>query len=315
VVWFGYIEATKEIDNELEVLCTGMLGFFRKRAITTSTNYSGAGSTEAFGALTIANSKGATGITAGSGGVTGTKDITLDNMDVLSVWEKLAQAHQAEFHITDAGVFDFVSSLGSDKSSTVTLKFTRDGTPGTNLREIEIGSDGEKMANRVYGHSTAGGDYTYNNTASQDDYGDGVSKLILEEHVQFNEAQDAGTLQSMTEAYGSQVSYPITDFRVIPQSAVKRFNPISGTRSIQSTELQYGDVVVGDLVTLNVITDTMNAEETKRIAEINVSVDTELNETVSYTLSRAGVFITESFLNASEVDALKRRIALIESQI
>jgi len=305
-VWLGYIESSKEIEGEIEVLCMGMLEFFKKRYVNGSFN--GEGSTEAFSMLTSANSTGATGITSGTGGVTSTQDVTFSNKDMLRGWEQLSRAHGAEFEIDSDGALNFVSALGSDKSSTIELSFRRDGTPGGNIDRIDIGEDGEQMANRVIGYSSGGGGgltSTQDDTTSQSTYG------VLVERVNFSDAQSQGTLDSMASSFLTQVANPIQDYRIQPTLARKVLDPVTGTRTVSG--LQYGDLVVGDLVTAVIQTRSQTIETTKRIAEITVSVDENFNEQLRYTLTESGVFVTAAFLDTDEVNELRRRIRELES--
>lgn len=309
-VWFGYIEATNEVDNEIEVLCVGMLDLFLKRYTGGNELFNGQGTTEAFGLLTDTNTNDEnTGIVTGAGGVTSTRDLTMDSRETLRAWEQLAQAHNAEFEIDDEGAFNFVPALGSDKSTIVTLTFRRDGQPGSNVNRINIGDDGRPMANKIIGVSSGGSPITstQSDTASIAIYG----KLI--ERKNFNDANNQTTLDSITSSYLSQRANPITDFRVEPTLASKKFNPATGSNSV--TGLQYSDVVVGDLVTVHFITENRTISTTKRIAEITVDADENGHEEIRFTLSEAGVFITAAFLDASVIEELKLKIKEIEAQL
>ena len=308
-VWFGYIEATNEVDNEIEVLCVGMLDLFLKRYTGSNELFNGQGSTEAFGLLTDTNTNDEnTGIVTGTGGVTTTRSLTMDSREILRAWEQLAQAHNAEFEIDDNGAFNFVSALGSNKSSIVTLVFRRDGQPGSNVNRITIGDDGNPMANRVIGVSS--GTVL---TSTQSDATSIATYGLLIERKNFNDANDQTTLDSITSSYLSQRAYPITDFRVEPSLASKKFNPATGSNSV--TGLQYGDVVVGDLVTVHFITENLAVSTTKRIAEIEVDIDENGQEDIKFTLSQAGVFITAAFLDSSAIEEIKLKLKEIEAQL
>jgi len=309
-VWFGYIEAINEMRDEVEVLCVGMLDLFRKRFTAAGEQFNGQGSTEAFGLLTDTNTNDEdTGVITGTGGVTTTRDLTMDSREILRAWSQLAQAHNAEFEIDESGAFNFVQALGSDKSSTITLTFRRDGQPGSNMDRIDIGDDGRPMANRVIGISSQGGGITstQNDATSQSTYG-----LLIERKI-FNEANDQSTLDSLASAYLSQRANPITDFRIEPTLASKKFNPAAGTNAVEG--LKYGDIAVGDLVTVHIITENRTITTTKRIAEVSVDTDENESEEISFTLSEAGVFITAAFLDAVEIEELKVKLKEIEAQL
>lgn len=309
-VWFGYIEATNEVENEIEVLCVGMLDLFLKRYTGGNEQFNGQGSTEAFDLLTATNTNDEdTGIVAGTGGVTTTRDLTMDGREILRAWEQLAQAHNAEFEIDDNGAFNFVPALGSDKSTIVTLTFRRDGQPGSNVSGITIGDDGRPMANKIIGVSSGGSPLT----STQSDATSIATYGLLIERKNFNDANNQTTLDSITSAYLSQRANPITDFRVEPTPASKKFNPATGSNSV--TGLQYGDVVVGDLVTVHFITENRTVSTTKRIAEIAVDVDDQGGEETLYTLSEAGVFITAAFLDATVIEELRLKLKEIEAQL
>jgi len=302
-VWFGYIEAYKQIGINVEVICQGMLNLFKKRFTAASTSFTGQGSTEAFGLLTDTNNDdGATGITTGSGGVTTTRNLTIGRTDLLRAWEYLAKAHTAEFEINDNGVFDFVSTLGSDKSGTLTLRFRRDGEPGSGIRDIRLGADGEPMVNRVIGHSSVGGgiSYQYDNATSQATYG------VLIEHKTFNEAQNISTLTPMTTVYGTQRANPAPDFRIEPELESQKVDPVSGTRTLSGLSVE--DIVVGDLITADILSENQTVSATKRIVEIVVEVDDSGKERLLLTLSESGIFISASYLDESFADDIKRRL-------
>ncbi len=310
-VWLGYIEAVNQSADSIEVLCVGALKLFKKRWAAAGQAFTGQGSDEAFDLLADSNSNdGDSGIDAGDDGVTSSRDVTAQgDITVLRAWELLAQAHAAEFDIDDEGEFNFVSSLGTDKSGTVHMIYRRDGTPGTNVTEPQFGEDGEPMATKVIGKTSAGGGLTSTRpaapSANQTTYG------VLTEKRQFNEAQDQTALDSMTDTLLSQLENPITEFRLKPDLASKTLNVMSGQRVLRG--LQYGDVGVGDLVQATIITENRTISEAKRVAEIVVTVDEQGLEQMSFTLSKAGVFITAGFLDANLVDAVTQRVKEIES--
>lgn len=307
VCWFGYIEDKAEFDGRIEVICAGMLNFFTKRLTANDEAFAGQGSAEAFGLLADCNTDDDTGVTAGTGGVTTTKDIeTQGRIDVFTAWTKLAQAHAAEFEINDDGEFNFMSSVGNDLSASVTLVFRRDGSPGSNVSSIRIAESGRDMATRIVATSSAPGvsEYIYD-SPNQSTYG------VIVEQKSFNEAQDDPTLEAMADAYGSQREHPIPDFQVTPESARLVLNQLTGQRVERG--LDYFDVSIGDLVSTQIITENLSVTTAKRIAEIVVNVDANGKETMSFTLTEAGVFVTAGYLEASRVDELIRKVAYIET--
>lgn len=308
-VWLGYIEALNEVGDEIEVLCSGMLDLFLKRYTASSEQCSGAGSTEAFDLLTATNTNDEdTGVTLGTGGVTTTRDLTFDSLEIQRAWEELAGAHGAEFEIDDNGAFNFVPALGEDKRD-LTLVFRRDGKKGSNIDSITIGDDARPLANRIIGIAASG---ALTSTQS-DDESIGKYRLLIE-RKQFSDANDQTTLDSLTSSYLTQRAHPITDFQIAPSLASKKFDPASGSYSVSG--LQYGDISLGDLVTVHLVTENRTVSEVKRIAEIAVEVDNEGAEDLRFTLSQAGVFITASMLSSQkEIEELKRKLAQIEGQL
>jgi hypothetical protein len=307
-VWRGFLQSHKRTEEGYGVGCAGMLDLFRKRFAAEDETFNGEGSAEAFGLLSDTNSNdGATGVSAGTGGVTTTRDIDMQGRkDILGAWEDIARAHDAEFEINMSNAFNFVPSLGSDKSGTVTLRIRRDGEPGTNLREVEEGEDGEPMVNKLIGTTTAGGGLTstQQDLTSQGTYG------MLTDYRAFNEAQDQTTLDAMTLSLVTQLSNPIQDFQCVPELAEKKMSTLTG--QLVTVGLQYGDVVPGDIVTVDIVTESTTVQTTKRVAEIIVDVDSEGNERVRYTLTKAGVFVTDAYLNRDRVGEITRRIAQLE---
>jgi hypothetical protein len=306
--WYGYIEAVNQVDNAFEVLCTGALGIFRKRYTLANESLNGAGSADAFDLLARTNTDdGPTGIAEGTGGVTDTSDLTVNEQDILSALEKKAASVGAEFEIDVSGKLNFVPSLGTDKTG-LKLVYRLDGRPGTNVSSFTFGEDAGPMANRIVGKNSAGSTSTKDDGTSQTKYG-----IVLVEHKTFTEANDQDTLDSMTQAYLSQRAYPITDIAVVPDPAAKRFNPLTGLR--ETSGIQYGDISIGDLITLEVVTQSRQIHTAKRIAEISVSVDENGHETMSLTLSKAGVFVTADYLDATEYGDLKRTVQKLEALI
>lgn len=306
--WLGYIEGVYQEGDRVRVVCAGMLDLFRKRYTGASEQFNGEGSTEAFDLLTATNSNdGDTGIVTGTGGVTTERDLTLNSVEILSAWEEIAMAHDAEFEIDDDGQFNFVDSLGTDQSSTVEFNFRLDGEPGTNVDDVETGEDGRDMANKIIAASSVGGGLTgtYSDATSQTAYG------VLIERRTFNDANDQTTLDALGNAYLGQKAYPITDFRVKPTLSSRTFNPISG--AMEMSGFLYDDVSLGDLITANIYTQNLTISEAKRVAEIEVEVDENCKEEVSYTLSKSGIFITATLLDSAEIRDMKRRIQELEA--
>jgi hypothetical protein len=309
-VWYGVIIAKREVGDFIEVLCHDSLRIFSKRYTGANESFTGQGSTEAFGLLSDTNSNdGATGISQGTDGVTTTLNLTLDHTEMLRAFEEIASATGGEFRGNVDGELDFVPSLGSDKSATIELIFQRDGRPGSDLIDIEIAEDGEPMANKIIGTTTGGIGFTstYTHPTSTPDY------PVLIERKTFNQANNQGTLDALTEAYGLQRGLPVPDFQAVTATATKKFNPITGTRVISG--LQYGDVEVGDLVTVTIVTPNTDISVTKRIAELIVDVDENMNETMRFTLTEAGVFVTERYLDDTANADIKRRIQEIEQSL
>lgn len=307
--WGGYIEASKRLDNEIEIYCQGSLQLLKKRLTNADQTFTGAGSADAEALLDQTNNDdGDTGITFGNGGVVATQNIKVDAQDILRALEEMGLATGGEFEIDPFRVLHFVPSLGSDKSSIVTLTFRRDRKAGSNVRDLEDGEDGAEMVNKVIATTTGDGGQTYTaeDPTSQAKYG------VLVERKQFNTAQNLGTLEEMADRYVLQRANPITDFRIEPLLSVKRFNTITGEEAI--TGLAYGDLRVGDLVSCNIKTKNKTVTTAKRIAEIVVNVDANGAEKVLYTLSEAGVYITASmFQDVRELQELKRQVKEIQA--
>ncbi|MDB5344273.1 MAG: hypothetical protein JWP89_2650 [Schlesneria sp.] len=307
-VWYGLMLAKREMGEYIEVLCAGALKIFEKRYTNTNEAFTEGGSAESFGLLTAANITGPTGVSEGTGTVTATLDLELDCVEMLSAFEQIHAATGGEFEVDDYGAFNSVLSLGTDKSDIIELIFRRDGQQ-SNLSDYEIAEDGEPMANMIIGESSSGIGLTstYSHPTSSDTY------PVLVERKSFNQANDQGTLDALTEAYGLQRAFPIPDFKAVPATATKKFNPLTGLREISG--LQYEDVSVGDLVLVTVITPNRNETVVKRIAELIVDVDENMNEQLRFTLTEASVFVTEGYLNDSVLPDIKRRIQEIEGQL
>jgi len=310
-VWSGVIEAVQEVGTEIEVLCAGGLRILEKRPTPDDAELDGMGSAEVFALLTGTNDSmtgyGPTGITSGTGGVTTTRDLIINGKTILAVLEDLARAHDdAEYRVNPSWGLDFVPALGSDKSGQIHL-FFEEGATGNNVKDVERGSDGRKMANVVIGRSSAGGGLasTQESVESQTLYG-----IKLVEEKQFNEAQDQETLDAMTLSYVNQIAFPLTNLRLMPVVEARRFNVRTG--EMEMSGLAYGDVEVGDLVMTTIKKRNFDETEARRVAEISVNVDENLKETLSFTLSKAGVFVTSGYLENSLLTDLTERIKQLE---
>lgn len=304
-VWYGLIISKRQLGDHIEVLCHGALRIFDKRYTDQEATFSGQASTEALGLLSATNlNDGDTGIAEGDGGVTTTVSLILDAITLSRAFEELAMASGAEYEVDDDALFNFVPSLGSDKSATIELIFRTNGDPGTNVIDFEVAEDGEPMANKIIGTTSGGLSSTYEHPTSSDTY------PVLVERKAFNSADDQTTLDSLVESYGLQRSFPIPDFQAVPATATKKFNAISGTREIAG--LQYEDVQVGDLVLVTIITPNRNESVVKRIAEVIVDVDENLNERLRFTLTEAAIFVTERYLDETAFGDIKQRIQQIE---
>lgn len=310
-VFYGYIESHKRTsDAEYTVSCVGVLQLFALRYTAKDEDFStGGGSTEAFGLLSDTNSgDGDTGIVAGDGGVTTTKALKVSGRkDILGTWGDMAKAHTAEFEIDFDGRFNFVPSLGADKTATVTLRYRTDGNPGNTVDGLSDGEDGAPLRNKIIGTNAAG---TLTST-KQDATSQGTYPVLVEVKV-FNEAQDQNTLDDMTQAFLDQVKNPIPDFGANPSLAERRFDVVSGDMQVEG--FQYGDVVPGDLVTCDIVSDSQTIQASKRVVEILVNVDENGKESVQYTLGDSGVFVTVNSLTSSEPQDTQRRLLQLEQR-
>jgi hypothetical protein len=311
-IWVGWLESHKRTSKaEFTVFCAGALQIFHKRYTAVNQALTGAGSDDAFFLLGYTNGDDDTGIAEGDGGVTAPENMQAQGQqDLLTMFERIAAATGGEFEVAFVieafallRTLRFVSSLGSDKSGTVTLRFRRDGEPGNTVEGLEEGEDGAPMANRILGSSTAGGGYQY-------DAPNPLGYPLLEEAKQFNEAQNLDTLTALTIAYGQQRSNPVTDFQVLPVLTERKMNTLTG--ELETVGLRYGDVVPGDLVTCDFVTESVTVQEARRVAEILVDVDERGSETVRFTLTKTGIFVTSNYLNGDVAGELTRRIAAVE---
>lgn len=308
--WHGFIISKRQIGERIEVLCAGGLKIFTKRYTGPNAVFTGEGSADVFALLATTNSvDGPTGISEGQGGVTTTVDLSLRGVQILKVLEDFAAATGGEFESDDEAVLHFVPSLGSDKSGLIELIFDKTGESENNLIDFEIAEDGEPMVNKIIGTSTENGgmESEFIHPTSPDTY------PILVERKAFNQANSQDMLDNLTEAYGLQKAFPVSDLQAQPVTASKKLNPLTGTREMSG--LQYEDVSVGDLVLVTIVTPNRNTSVVKRIAELIVDVDDNLNEQLRFTFSEPGVYVTEQYLSETELPELKRRVQELEAAL
>ena len=306
--WYGIMLSKRQVGDRIEVLCHGALTILDKRDV--SGTFTGGGSDEAFTLLEATNADdGPTGISTGADGVATTMDVTLTGVKLSRALDEFAAATGGEYEVDDDAELNFVPSLGEDKSDIIELIFQTNGDPGSNVTSFEVAEDGEPMANKIIGTSSASGGLTseYTHPTSSDTY------PVLVERKAFNHANDQATLDALTEAFGLQRAFPIPDFQAVPATATKKFNPLTGEREIAG--LQYEDVSVGDLVLVTIITPNRNESVVKRILELIVDVDENLNEQLRFTLGEAGVFVTEQYLSDATLPDIKRRLQEIEASL
>lgn len=304
--WYGYIESHKREQPELyTVYCAGKLQYFAHRFTTKNQSVAGQGSTEAFRLLTNTNGDNDTGIVSGTGGVTAYQNITTSGRkDLLSTWGDIANATGGEFEITPYRIFNFVPMLGTDKTGTSLVLRYRTDQKGSTVEAVSEGEDGATIRNRVIGTNANGTlESIQENAASIAKYG------LLEEVKVFPEAQDQATLDALTQAYLLQVREATPDFGTRPIMAEQRFT-ISGTRAIVG--FQFGDLVPGDLVTCDIVSESQTVQATKRIIEVMVDVDENLKEIVTYTLGEAGVRISVSSIGGGAAKVVDMRLLRLE---
>ncbi|PQO47367.1 hypothetical protein [Blastopirellula marina] len=308
--WLGFIQDIRDVGPNREVICDGMLAALDTRRTAENEQFNGQGGTEVAGLLSDVNGAGATGISMGTTDVTTTRDVLMSGRaTVADALEKIAQAHDsAEYQVNMDAELDFVQVLGTDKSGTIHVIYREDGGRGKNLTEMQIAYLGKPMANKIYPKSSAAMASDVSDSSSISTYG------LLEDEVTFNEAQDATTLTAMATSRLSQTKQPIPDFRIIPETSRKVFDPVTGTRAL--TGLQYEDIEIGDLIKATIITPNESTQEVvKRVAEIVVDVDENGKERISFTLSDAGVFVTAGYLNAVGDRELRQQIHTLEAAL
>lgn len=305
--WWGYLESHKHISPaEYEVYCAGPVYLFKHRFSHKDETFTGQGSTEAFDLLAQTNSEdGDTGVTAGTGGVTTTRDVKAQGyQDVLSIWEELKKAHDCDLEIDSDWVLNFVPSVGTDKSVSLPPLVYRSDEPGSTVEGVEEGEDGAPLRNKIIGTNSAGTlTSVMEDAASQATYG------VLVEVKVFNEAQDQTTLDAMTQAYLDQVKQPAADFGARPKLSRREFDVVSGGLAVTGEE--YGDTVPGDLRACEIVTAGETLDAVKRVIEILVEVEKD-KERVTFTLAEEGVFVSANGLAGRTGPDIERRVLKLE---
>ncbi len=317
IAWSGHIMQTKRNGPVIDVLCAGHLHIFTKDVTTNDQTFTGQAQADIGTLLSTRNASdsgnGDTGITMGTATVTTTNSTkSQGRYDLLRAFQMILDANNGEMEVDDARKLNIVPTLGSDKSAIVTLKFRRDAVPGVNCITTELGEDGAPMINRCYGYTSGGAGYTSTKNSTTNQIPNGLRYPILTEQKQFNEAQSQAALDAMTQRYVDQRANPITEYKIQPEGAKLVLDIVTGEKKIAG--LQYEDLVIGDLVNCDIVTENQTVQETRRIAQIDVLVDEQGQETILYTLSKAGIFVTADYLaGADPIGELKRRLREIEA--
>jgi len=282
VKWSGYIEQVDEAIDTFEIGCVGLLKVFDKRLTTSGQAIVGDGGTKALELLDATNITDDSGIIRGTADYTEVIDLKADYKPVLDIWESIAKAEQGEFEITDdTDTLNFRKALGTDKSSSIVLKFNEDNPEFNNLSFAKIRETGKQIFNSIVGIAkTSGGTpltSLQQNTVSIAKYG------LLEKVESFNDAENQGQLDDLTTAFLNQFSEEIDNPEIRVLEKQTKTNILGNSITVG---LDLDDIELGDIIALVFKTSYNTVNANRRIVSIAVNVDKGGNEDIRLKLNK-----------------------------
>jgi hypothetical protein len=292
-VFLGYIDNLRASLNDIEVFCMGMLGLFKKRIITTNITATAA-NTAVASILSTINSLDDTGISIGTNTPTDTiNDVQLVRSKVLAAWDKIANlASQAEFEIDTNRKLNFVTQLGTNKTSTVKFQYNINAINTSTIFDFDVEFEGKDIFNAVTGIRNGGTTTIKTDATSIAAFG------RLEEAKNFSQTANDTDLANETQNYVDNRK----DEFYSPKITVN-------TKKIAITAFEVGDTIK---IILN--NGFINLNRNDRIIKKEVRLSSNNTEEVDVELIPTGSNLLPSTFQNVIVD-IAERVNLLESTI
>jgi len=294
-VFIGYIENIHANINVVDVVCIGMIGFFKRRLF--SGNFlaiSGDTAQDAFyEVLDTMNTTSDTGITRGTTDIV--KDINelkFVRNTVYKTWDQIATFADGEFRINADQTIDFLDRLGTDKSSTIKLQYNIDQINNANLREFDVAVQGKDTVNDVTGVQNGGATGNKSDATSIGKFG------MLEKTVNFSQINNATDLDTEMTNY-------------IEKRKIEFYSP---KVTLNEKKIDVDTLNLGDTVLVKLNNGFMSLALNERIVKKEVVVSDNATEEVKISLiAETGNLLPSSFF--SDIVALGDRVASLESDL
>jgi hypothetical protein len=292
-VFIGYIENLKVTLNTVTILCTGMLGLFKKRLITLGISSTTA-NTAVNDILTAVNAVDDTGISFGTSDVTNIiNGVQLVRSSVMSAWDKLAtMAGGAEFEIDTDKNFNFMTALGTDKSATVMFKYDINAVTTSTIFDFDVEVEGADIYNAVLGIGDGSITTTETDATSISEFG------RLEEAKNFAQTVSATDLSKETQNY-------------VDNRKDEFYSP---KISVNTEKIGVDKFNVGDTITIFLRNGLINLNRHDRIIKKVVTLSPNNTESVSVSLMPTGSNLLPSTFQ-SVIIKMSERLSLLEGTL
>ena len=293
LVFNGYISAFRisgGASNVVNVVCTHIFGLFEKRLTGSNDNLTGNAGDRILDYLAATNASDDTGIDAGTNSISATATLQFKHQTIFKAWLDLARAAAVEFEIDENDQLNIKSSLGSDKSSTIVLRYNERQPNTTNMIGFDLLSEGKDMANYIIGQA-GGSTSTQQDATSQDTFG------LLQEVETFTiNSGSAGSLAALTQRH-------LTD---------NKYSKELPTIEIDTTKIGAYAVQPGDRIKVKVVKGQLvNLDINYVVNEVNIDFVNDKEKKVKLVVADEGTYNKNPNF-ADDFKKLKDRVSAIE---
>ena len=294
----GYIENLSVGLDTIEITCIGMLGFFNKRLYSGSFIAGGGGAPNIDDAiyqiLNDTNTLDASGITQGTSTITGTiQEIEFKRSQITGAWVKLLGLINGEMEINTNRQLDLKPLLGTDKSSSIILRYESDKIAMSNVNEFQVDVEGKDMTNWLIGIRKGGATSTGEDTLSIDTFG------RIEKTQNFSETNNATDLQNEIDTY-------------IINHSEEFYSP---KITVNTAKIDVDDIKLGDKVQVLLDNGFINYNNISRVIKRQITLSDNNEEILAIDLMPETVNLLPSTFIVGDIVDLEQRMSLLESDL
>jgi hypothetical protein len=292
-VFIGYIENIQATLNVVDVICIGMLGFFKRRLFSGTFNTAGGDTAQDafYEVLDSMNLVNDTGITQGTTDISkNINELKFVRSTVYKTFDQIASFADGEFRVNTDKTIDFLDRLGEDKSATISLQYNINQINSANLRQFDVAVQGKDTVNDVIGIRNGGATGNKSDATSISEFG------MLSKTINFSDINNATDLDTEMENY-------------IEKRKIEFYSPkvVLDERKIDVNTLN-----LGDTVQVNLNNGFMSLALNERIVKKEVNVSDNATEEVKISLiAETGNLLPSSFIE--DIITLGNRVASLES--